>query len=60
MHEDLIIILLAIAIHYAIEYGNNLGDYTCPDYCKVKHEHKITKEKLDELTRDDGISFFQR
>ena len=46
LHEELIIIILAIFLHYAIEYGSSLGDYSCPSYCEVKHEHIIKKGEV--------------
>ena len=29
-----------------------MGDYSCPSYCEVKHEH--VKEKLDGSNHKDG------
>tara|TARA_Y100001973_G_scaffold106038_1_gene181675 strand:+ start:2665 stop:2847 length:183 start_codon:yes stop_codon:yes gene_type:complete len=60
LNEQILIIILAIAIHYLIGYSENMGNYECPEYCKVEHEHIIKKEKLNEYSRDDGIALFQR
>ena len=41
------ILVLAVGLHYALEYMSNLNnsDYSCPTYCEVDHEHIIEKEK---------------
>tara|TARA_R100000458_G_C8211725_1_gene198970 strand:- start:271 stop:390 length:120 start_codon:yes stop_codon:yes gene_type:complete len=26
-------------MHYILEFGKDMGDYNCPSYCEVKHEH---------------------
>jgi hypothetical protein len=48
LYEDLIIIILAISIHYAMDLGRDMGNYSCPVYCEVKHKHVIKKEKLND------------
>ena len=35
-------------MHYILEFGKNLGDYSCPPYCEVKHKHITSKEKLND------------
>ena len=48
MSETIIIIILAVILHYALENINNIGDYSCPSYCGVDHEHIYNKkEKVD-------------
>ena len=48
MNETIIIIILAIVLHYAIENINNMGEYSCPIHCGVDHEHIYNeKEKVD-------------
>ena len=46
MRDDIIIIILSILTHYTLEFGKNMGDYTCPSYCKVNHKH--IKENQDD------------
>ncbi len=39
MNEQVLIIILAIALHIIID---KLSDnYICPDYCKVEHKHNF-------------------
>ena len=45
MSEVIIILILAITIYFALEYGRGLGDYSCPSYCKVEHKHIIDKKE---------------
>jgi len=45
--------ILAIFVHYALEFGKNMGDYKCPLYCEIKHEHKISEEKLNGRYNDN-------
>ena len=48
----------SILLHYVIESEKYPDNYSCPEYCKVEHKHIINKEKIDELTRNDGIALF--
>ena len=40
------LILIAIGLHYVIEYTTLDGP--CPPYCKVDHKCTIKKESIDE------------
>ena len=42
LKQEIIIIILAIALHYILE--ENPGP--CPTYCEVEHEHNIKIEEL--------------
>ena len=59
LRDEIIIIICAVLMHYALEFGKKLGDYSCPEYCKVKHKH-INKEKLNGFERNGNSSLFQR
>tara|TARA_R100001082_G_C4319512_1_gene140474 strand:- start:584 stop:742 length:159 start_codon:yes stop_codon:yes gene_type:complete len=50
LHEDIALIIIAILIHYGIEFGKDMGDYSCPSYCEVKHEH-IKEDGSDEFKK---------
>ena len=41
---DIILIFVAVAIHYISDYMKNNPEYTCPEYCEVDHEHYNIKE----------------
>ena len=45
--EDITLILLAILLSYALENIKKLGDYSCPAYCEVNHEHEIKENQYD-------------
>ena len=45
--------VLAISVHYILEFGKNMGDYECPPYCRVKHKH-ITQEVIN--VRNNGYN----
>jgi len=42
LNQDIIIIILAIALHFILE--ENPGP--CPTYCEVEHKHNIKIEEL--------------
>ena len=44
--NNLVVILLAISIHYIEEYMSEHPGYECPKICDVDHIH-LTKEKED-------------
>jgi hypothetical protein len=48
LRDEIVVIILSILTHYTLEFGKDMGDYECPVYCEVKHEHKISKEKLND------------
>ena len=48
LHNDIIVIVCAVLVHYILEFGKEMGDYSCPPYCEVKHEH-IKEDIEDEL-----------
>ena len=50
---------MAILIHYGLEFGKDMGDYSCPSYCKIEHKH-INKEKLNGFERNGNSPLFQR
>ena len=54
---DLVMIVMAVAIHFISDYMHNYPDYKCPEYCEVDHEH-IGKENLD--VREDGSESTER
>ena len=45
--------ILAIGVHYIVEFGKDMGDYNCPSYCKVKHKH-ITQEVMNGRNDDNN------
>ena len=45
-------IILAITIHYVIEYSEGLGDYNCPQKCKVEHSHIISKKQREKVSNE--------
>ena len=47
MH-DLIVILLAVLAHFIGEFLESNQGYTCPNYCKVDHQHIKEKENVRE------------
>jgi len=49
-----ILVILAIGLHYLIEGMKDLGDYTCPYYCGVDHIHKIEKREFDEIFKEES------
>jgi len=40
-------------MHYALEFGKKLGDYSCPPYCEVNHQH-IKKEQINGYEGNDS------
>ena len=42
---DLVLVIIAIAIHYISDYMSNNPEYKCPDYCQVDHEHLPIEEE---------------
>ena len=43
---DILLIFVAVAIHYVSDYMSKNPEYTCPEYCEVDHKHfKSRKEK---------------
>ena len=45
---ELIIICIAVTIHYISDYMSKNPEYKCPEYCEVDHEHlPIEKEESD-------------
>ena len=49
--------ILAIGVHYIVEFGKDMGDYSCPPYCNVKHKH-ITQEVVKD--RNNGYNNVKR
>ena len=49
--------ILAIGVHYIVEFGKDMGDYSCPPYCDVKHKH-ITQEVIN--VRNNGYNNVER
>jgi hypothetical protein len=47
LRDDIIIIIFSIAIHYILEFGKDMGDYECPVYCEINHEHIKQEEKYE-------------
>ena len=47
MWGTIAILVLAVGLHYVLEYMSNPSnfDYSWPPYCEVDHEHIIEKEK---------------
>ena len=42
LNQEIIIIILAIALHYILEERSG----PCPTYCEVEHKHNIKIEEL--------------
>ena len=45
MWGTIALLVLAVGLHYALEYSINYSDYECPTYCETDHEHIKKKEK---------------
>ena len=47
MWGTIAILVLAVGLHYALEYMSDPdnSNYSCPSYCEVEHEHIISKNK---------------
>ena len=54
INETVILVILAIGLHYLIEEMKDMGDYTCPYYCGVDHIHKIEKREFDEIFKEES------
>ena len=54
INETVILVILAIGLHYIIDNMKDLGDYTCPYYCEVDHIHKIEEGKFDEILKEES------
>ena len=52
MSEHIYIIILAITLHYAIEYNKDLGLYGCPQYCEISHNHIISKKQKEKVNNE--------
>jgi hypothetical protein len=54
INETVILVILAIGLHYLIEEMKDMGGYTCPYYCGVDHIHKIEKREFDEILKEES------
>ena len=52
--ETLVLIILAISLHYALDYLGDLNEIDCPDYCEVDHEHVIKEKEFDEISKEES------
>ena len=48
MSATIVYVVLAVALHYTLEYFGNLNQIGCPPYCEVDHKHIINKENQDD------------
>lgn len=44
--QTISLIVLAICIHYAIEYFEEANKIECPSYCEVDHQHIKLETKV--------------
>ena len=52
--ETLVLIILAISLHYALDYLGDVNKIDCPDYCEVDHEHTIRIKEFDEISKEES------
>ena len=55
MLETIVILALAVGLHYTLEYFSDLNEIGCPTYCEVNHEHKIIKGDDEESIEKEYI-----
>ena len=53
MMDTLMLIILAVSLHYALDYLDEMNKIDCPSYCEVDHKHVISKEKKGEKKCQD-------
>ena len=48
---ELIIICIAVTIHYISDYMSKNPEYKCPNYCEVDHEHLPINEEVPNVSK---------
>ena len=48
---DIILIFVAVAIHYISDYMSKNPEYKCPSYCEVDHEHLPINEEVPNVSK---------
>jgi len=54
--ETLVLILVAISIHYISDYMSEHPEYKCPEYCEVDHEHLPIKKEKENVRKNGSTS----